>query len=104
MLRQSIKRCRDVAKSQQHPAKSLLAFVCKMNREPIRSSARSLANLEFHHVGDEVNEVARKVVAALEAQGHRATVGGFVVGSERQALPHGSLEQSVRMRRRFLPA
>src|SRR3954452_13268075 len=53
-------------------AKSLLSFVCRMNREPIRSPARSVANLEFHHSGDHVNEVARQVVAALERQGVRA--------------------------------
>src|SRR5690348_16948970 len=52
-------------------AKTLLSFVCRMNREPIRSPARSVANLEFHHTGDHVNEVARKVVAALEEQGVR---------------------------------
>ncbi len=54
------------------PAKTLLSFVCRMNREPIRSPARSVANLEFHHSGDHVNAVARKVVAALERQGVRA--------------------------------
>ncbi len=54
------------------PTRTLLSFVCRMNREPIRSTARSVANLEFHHVGDHVNEVARKVVAALERQGTRA--------------------------------
>src|SRR3954467_13592733 len=54
------------------PAKTLLSFVCRMNREPIRSPARSVANLEFHHTGDHVNEVARQVVAALERQGGRA--------------------------------
>ncbi len=53
--------------------KTLLSFVCRMNREPLRSPARSLANVEFHHTGDHVNEVARKVVAALEARGVRAT-------------------------------
>lgn len=52
--------------------KTLVAFVCRMNREPVRSPARSLANLEFHHTGDQVNEVARKVVAALEQRGMRA--------------------------------
>src|SRR5438128_12475654 len=50
-------------------AKTLVSFVCRMNREPIRSVARSVANLEFHHTGDHVNEVARKVVAALERGG-----------------------------------
>jgi len=53
-------------------AKTLLSFVCRMNREPIRSPARSVANLEFHHTGDHANEVARKVVSALERQGVRA--------------------------------
>ena len=52
--------------------KGLVSIVCKMNREPIRSPARSVANLEFHHTGDQTNEVARSIVAALEAQGHRA--------------------------------
>ena len=52
--------------------KGLVSIVCRMNREPIRSPARSVANLEFHHTGDRMNEVARSIVAALEAQGHRA--------------------------------
>lgn len=52
--------------------RTLLAFVCRMNREAIRSPSRSAANLEFHHAGDHVNEVARKVVAVLEQQGIRA--------------------------------
>ncbi|HET9962546.1 MAG TPA: SCP2 sterol-binding domain-containing protein [Nitrospiraceae bacterium] len=53
-------------------AKSLVSFVCRMNREPIRSPARSVANLEFHHTGDRVNDVARLLVAALERCGIRA--------------------------------
>jgi ferredoxin len=52
--------------------KTLISFVCRMNREPVRSPARSVANLEFHHAGDRVNEVASSVVAALEQQGVRA--------------------------------
>jgi ferredoxin len=43
-----------------------------MNREPIRTPARSVANLEFHHTSDHVNEVSRKIVRALEGQGVRA--------------------------------
>src|SRR5436309_14615153 len=54
------------------PTKTLLSFVCRMNREPILSPARSVANLEFHYTGDHANEVARKVVATLERQGVRA--------------------------------
>lgn len=52
--------------------KTLISFVVKMNREPIRSPARSIANLEFHHTGDQVNDVARHIVKILEAQGIRA--------------------------------
>ena len=53
-------------------ARTLLPFVCKMNRESIRSLGRSVANLEFHHTGDEVNAVARQIVQRLEARGVRA--------------------------------
>ena len=53
-------------------AKSLLAYVVRTNRDPIRSPARSVANLEFHHTGDEVNEVGRRIVAHLQAHGVRA--------------------------------
>src|SRR4051794_25334256 len=53
--------------------KGLISVVCRMNREPIRSPARSVANLEFHHTGDRTNEVAHAIVAALEAEGLRAT-------------------------------
>jgi ferredoxin len=52
--------------------RTLLALVCRMNREPIRSTARSVANLEFHHTGEEVNTVARRIVKALEEEGIRA--------------------------------
>jgi ferredoxin len=52
--------------------KTLLSFVCRMNRGPIRSPARSTANLEFHGTYDHSNEVARRIVAALEATGYRA--------------------------------
>src|SRR5437867_661667 len=50
-------------------AKTLISFVCRMNRENIRTPARSIANLEFHHVTDETNEVARRIVATLESVG-----------------------------------
>ena len=56
-----------------------------MNRENVRSPARSIANLEFHHTGDEVNEVARRIVAALEREGVRAMNGamGFPMEMDR---------------------
>ncbi len=51
---------------------TLLSFVVRTNREPIRSPARSIANLEFHHTGDQVNEVARTIVKQLGAHDIRA--------------------------------
>lgn len=50
-------------------AKTLVSLVCRMNREPIRSPARSVSNLEFHHAGDAVNDAARRIVSALEQMG-----------------------------------
>jgi NAD-dependent dihydropyrimidine dehydrogenase PreA subunit len=52
--------------------KTLISFIRRMNREPIRSTARSIANLEFHHTGDHINDTARRIVAALERRGIRA--------------------------------
>src|SRR3954469_25377183 len=52
--------------------RTLISFVVRMNREAIRTPARSVANTEFHHSGDEVNEVARRVVRILEDGGIRA--------------------------------
>lgn len=52
--------------------RTLLSFVCRMNREPVRNPARSVANTEFHLTGEWVNEVAHGIVAALERRGIRA--------------------------------
>jgi ferredoxin len=52
--------------------KGLISIVCRMNREPVRSPARSVANLEFHHVGHHTDEAASEVVSVLEAEGVRA--------------------------------
>jgi Fe-S-cluster-containing hydrogenase component 2 len=53
-------------------AKSIIGFVVKMNREPIRTPARSISNLEFHHTGERVNEIARNIARTLEQKGVRA--------------------------------
>jgi ferredoxin len=71
--------------------KTLLSFVCRLNREPIRSPARSVANLEFHHTGDHANEVARKVVATLEKQGVRALNPSMGFPMEMERFPGGKL-------------
>ena len=43
-----------------------------MAREPVRGAPRSVANLEFHRAGEEVNEVGAAIVAKLEARGIHA--------------------------------
>lgn len=53
-------------------ARSIIAFVCRMNREPVRSPARSLANMEFHHVGDQVTQISHDIARQLETRGVRA--------------------------------
>src|SRR5581483_5131676 len=60
----------DILKAFPH-TRSLISFVVRMNREAIRSTARSVSNTEFHHSGDEVNDIARSVVRTLEDQGIR---------------------------------
>jgi Fe-S-cluster-containing hydrogenase component 2 len=62
-----------------------------MNREPIRSPARSVANLEFHHTGDHVNEVARKIVTTLERQGVRAINPAMGFPMEMDRFPGGKI-------------
>src|SRR5437868_6448334 len=59
-------------------AKTLISFVMRMNRENVRTPARSIANLEFHRTTDEANEVARQIVAELERMAVRAVNGGAV--------------------------
>jgi ferredoxin len=49
--------------------RTLVSFVCRLNPEPIRSPARSVANQEFHANYEHVNEVARKVVRVLGEAG-----------------------------------
>jgi epoxyqueuosine reductase QueG len=53
-------------------ARTLLSIVMRMHREPVRSPARSVANLEFHRAGHDVDTVARGIVRQLEDRGVRA--------------------------------
>ena len=51
---------------------SLISFVCRMNREPVRSVARSKANNEFHQVQDVADRTSHEIARKLEAIGVRA--------------------------------
>ncbi len=67
--------------------RTLISFVVRTNREPIRSPQRSLANLEFHHTGDAVDAVARSVVRALEDAGVRAANPAMGFPMEQSRFP-----------------
>src|SRR5438128_12239269 len=41
--------------------RTLISFVVRMNREAIRTPARSVPNTEFHHTADAVNYIALSV-------------------------------------------
>ena len=53
-------------------AKSFISLVVRMNRENVRSTARSVANQEFHRTGEVINEAAHRITRTLQDLGHRA--------------------------------
>ncbi|WP_194910995.1 4Fe-4S binding protein [Catenulispora rubra] len=53
-------------------SRTLISLVVRMNRESYRSTARSVANHEFHLADDEVNHAARMIAQGLEDAGYRA--------------------------------
>lgn len=59
--------------------RTLVSVVTRMSPEPIRSTARSVANHEFHAATESVNHVARTLVARLRSLGISAlnTAAGF---------------------------
>jgi NAD-dependent dihydropyrimidine dehydrogenase PreA subunit len=61
----------DILRAFPH-TRSLLAIVCRMNREPIRTPYRSASNLEFHRTTHHVNDVTQAIVRTLENRGIRA--------------------------------
>ncbi|QAY96287.1 4Fe-4S ferredoxin [Methylovirgula ligni] len=66
--------------------KAMISFVCRMNRENIRTPARSIANVEFHRSGDEINDTARHIVSVLQDLGIVARNGapvGFPMEADR---------------------
>ena len=67
--------------------RTLLALVLRMNREPVRSPARSVANLEFHRVGHETDDVARRIVRRLEDRGVRTLNPAMAFPMEIERFP-----------------
>ncbi|STZ60587.1 4Fe-4S binding protein [Mycolicibacterium tokaiense] len=56
----------------QPGARSYLSLVVKMNRDNVRSTARSVANQEFHRTGEIINEAAHRITRTLQDAGYRA--------------------------------
>jgi ferredoxin-NADP reductase/ferredoxin len=52
--------------------KMLVSYVVRMAREPVRGAPRSVANLEFHRAGHEIDHIGAEIVAKLEARRIRA--------------------------------
>ena len=52
--------------------RSYISLVVKMNRDNVRSTARSVANQEFHRSGEILNEAAHRITRALEDRRYRA--------------------------------
>ncbi len=68
----------------------LISYVVRMNRDAIRSPERATANLEFHHGGDEVNEVGHRIARILQDAGWRALNPAMGFPMEMSRFPGGS--------------
>lgn len=68
-------------------ARSLVSLVLRMHPHNVQSPRRSVANLEFHEVGEEANEVARRVVLALASRGHRSINPAMAFPMEMESFP-----------------
>jgi Fe-S-cluster-containing hydrogenase component 2 len=53
-------------------ARSFISLVVKMNRDNVRSVARSVANQEFHRSGEIINEAAHRITRVLQDTGYRS--------------------------------
>src|SRR4029453_1482718 len=51
--------------------KTLVSFVVRMGREPVRGAPRSVANLEFHRAGHEIDHTGGGIRPKLGARGIR---------------------------------
>ncbi|BAF87279.1 4Fe-4S binding domain protein [Azorhizobium caulinodans ORS 571] len=71
--------------------RTLLSFVVKMVREPVRGTPRSVSNLEFHRAGYETNEIAARIVSCLQDSGIRAVNPSMGFPMEMQNNPGAAI-------------
>ncbi len=67
--------------------KTLISFVCRMNRENVRAPLRSIANTEFHASGEDINHVGRAIVETLTQIGIRALNPSVAFPQEMDRFP-----------------
>jgi epoxyqueuosine reductase QueG len=67
--------------------RTVLSIIGRMHREPVRSPARSVANLEFHREGHEIDDIARRIVRRLEDMGVRALNPAMAFPMEMEKFP-----------------
>ncbi|MBI5569250.1 MAG: SCP2 sterol-binding domain-containing protein [Desulfomonile tiedjei] len=65
--------------------RTIASLVFRLNREPLRTLAHSVTNLEFSSVSKQANATARTIVSALERRGIRClnTTAGFPYEADR---------------------
>lgn len=68
-------------------ARSFISLVVKMNRDNVRSPARSVANQEFHRTGEVINEAAHRITRTLQDAGYRALNPSATFPMEMDAYP-----------------
>ena len=69
---------------------SVISLVVKMNRDKVRSPARSVASQEFHRSGEIINEAAHRITRTLQEAGHRALNPSATFPMEMDNFPAGS--------------
>ncbi len=68
-------------------ARSLIALVLRMHPANTRSPRRSVANLEFHRVGHEVDDIARRLAITLSERGFSSINPAMAFPMEMQDFP-----------------
>jgi len=68
-------------------ARTVVSLVLRTHADDIRSPMRSVANLEFHRAGQDVDAVAQRVATALSALGHRSINPAMAFPMEMDGFP-----------------
>ncbi len=70
--------------------KAIISIVARMNRTPVQSTLRSIANTEFHTVGHEIDQISHTIVRQLEDLGIGALNPAMAFPMEMGNFPDGN--------------